>query len=454
MNASFAFSAALSAAVAETSGQTTTQTTPLLIWGSVIVFLVAYGFIATEKLNRVAVVSAGAAAMILLGATGADEAFYSHATGIDWNVIFLLLGMMIIVGVIHKTGLFEFLAVKAIQLAKGNPRSAFVYILLLVAFASALLDNVTTILLAVPMTFLVAKYLKVNPVPFILGEVFISNIGGAATLIGDPPNIIIASKANLDFNAFLIHMTPIALIVLAVIIPLLVLMFKKSLVNSPEDRKSVMSLDAASYISDKGLLVKSLSVLTIVIIAFVLHSVLHLEPSIVAMMGAGLLVLISKLKPEQFAKDVEWGTLVFFAGLFIMVGALVNVGALKIVADYIGEAVGGNAPLAAGVVVVVSALVSGIVDNIPYVASMTPVISQLNAQIPSITNDGLWWALALGADFGGNMTIVGASANVVAIGLAHAAGYKITFWQFAKYGVPVTVVSTLLALPYVLIRYF
>lgn len=430
------------------------QSTPVLIWGSVIVFLVAYGFIATEKLNRVAVVSAGAAAMILLGATSADAAFYSHATGIDWNVIFLLLGMMIIVGVIHKTGLFEFLAVKAIQLAKGNPRSAFVYILLLVAFASALLDNVTTILLAVPMTFLVAKYLKVNAVPFILGEVFVSNIGGAATLIGDPPNIIIASKANLDFNAFLIHMAPIVLIVLAVIIPLLVLMFKKSLVNSPEDRKSVMELDAASYISDKGLLVKSLSVLTIVIVAFVLHSVLHLEPSIVAMLGAGLLVLISKLKPEQFAKDVEWGTLVFFAGLFIMVGALVNVGALKIVADYIGEAVGGNAPLAAGVVVVVSAVVSGIVDNIPYVASMTPVISQLNEQIPSITNDGLWWALALGADFGGNMTIVGASANVVAIGLAHAAGYKITFWQFAKYGVPVTLVSTLLALPYVLIRYF
>jgi Na+/H+ antiporter NhaD/arsenite permease-like protein len=451
MNASFALSAALSASA---STETTTPTTPLLIWGSVIVFLVAYAFIATEKINRVAVVSAGAAAMILLGATGADEAFYSHETGIDWNVIFLLLGMMIIVGVIHKTGLFEFLAVKAIQLAKGNPRSAFVYILLLVAFASALLDNVTTILLAVPMTFLVAKYLKVNPVPFILGEVFISNIGGAATLIGDPPNIIIASKANLDFNAFLIHMTPIALIVLAVTIPLLVLMFKKSLVNSPEDRKSVMSLDAASYISDKGLLVKSLSVLTIVIIAFVLHSVLHLEPSIVAMMGAGLLVLISKLKPEQFAKDVEWGTLVFFAGLFIMVGALVNVGALKIVADYIGEAVGGNALLAAGVVVVVSALVSGIVDNIPYVASMTPVISQLNEQITSINNDGLWWALALGADFGGNMTIVGASANVVAIGLAHAAGYKITFWQFAKYGVPVTLVSTLLALPYVLIRYF
>jgi Na+/H+ antiporter NhaD/arsenite permease-like protein len=215
-----------------------------------------------------------------------------------------------------------------------------------------------------------------------------------------------------------------------------------------------MQLDPGSFITDKVLLVKSLSVLGIVIAAFVLHSVLNLEPSIIAMMGAGLLVLLSNLKPEQFAKDVEWSTLVFFAGLFVMVGALVNVGALKIVADGIGEFVGGDAALAAGVVVLVSALVSGIVDNIPYVASMTPVVAQLNAQIPGITNDGLWWALALGADFGGNLTIVGASANVVAIGLAAAAGHNISFLKFFKYGLPVTVVSTALALPYVLIRYF
>lgn len=426
----------------------------MLTIAAVAVFLIAYVFIATEKINRVAVVAAGAAAMILIGATGADEAFYSHETGIDWNVIFLLLGMMIIVGVIHKTGLFEFLAVKAIQLAKGRPRQAFVYILLLVAFASALLDNVTTILLAVPMTFMVAKYLKVNAVPFILAEVFISNIGGAATLIGDPPNIIIASKAGLDFNEFLIHMTPMVLVVLAVIIPMLVLMFRKELKNSAADRSKVMELDAGSFISDKRLLVKSVSVLSIVIAAFVLHGVLHLEPSVIALMGAGLLVLISQLKPDQFARDVEWGTLVFFAGLFVMVGALVNVGALQVVADYIGGIVGDDAALAAGAIVVVSALVSGIVDNIPYVASMTPVIQQLNDSISTITNDGLWWALAFGADFGGNMTIVGASANVVAIGLAHANGIKISFWKFAKYGVPVTLVSTAMVLPYVLIRYF
>ena len=426
----------------------------MLTIAAVTVFLVAYAFIATEKINRVAVVCAGAALMLIIGATNADAAFYSHETGIDWNVIFLLLGMMIIVGVIHKTGLFEFLAIKAIQLAKGRPRQAFVYLLMLVAFCSALLDNVTTIMLAVPMTIMVAKYLKVHPVPFILAEVFISNIGGAATLIGDPPNIIIASKADLDFNSFLIHMAPMVLVVLAVIIPMLVLMFNKELRNNAEDRKNVMTLDANSFIQDKALLIKSLVVLTLVIVAFVLHSVLHLEPSVIAMVGAGILVLISNLKPNEFARDVEWGTLVFFAALFIMVGALVNVGALKMVADAIGSFVGNDGALAAGAIVVVSALASGIVDNIPYVTSMAPVVQQLNDTITTISNDGLWWALAFGADFGGNMTIVGASANVVAVGLAYASGYKITFWQFAKYGIPVTVVSTVMVLPYVLIRYF
>ena len=426
----------------------------MLTSAAIAVFLAAYTFIALEKFNRMAIVCAGTAAMILIGATGADEIFYSHKTGIDWNVIFLLLGMMIIVSVIHKTGLFDFLAVKATQLAKGRPALAFVYILLLVAFASALLDNVTTILLAVPMTFVVAKHLNVNAVPFILGEVFISNIGGASTLIGDPPNIIIGSKANLSFNEFLVHMTPLALAVMVVIIPLLVFMFRKQLVNSKSDRLAIMDLDAATFIYNRNLLIKSILILSLVTSGFALHSVLHLEPSIVAMLGAGLLVGISNLKPSQYAMDVQWETLVFFAGLFAMVGALVNVGALKLAADFIGERVGDNAQLAAGSIVLLSAIFSGIIDNIPFVVGMVPVIQQLNADIPSIVNDGLWWALAAGADFGGNATIVGASANVVAIGIASANGYKITFWQFAKYGIPVTVVSTLMALPYILIRYF
>lgn len=418
------------------------------------VFIVAYILIATEKINRVAVVCGAAALMVIIGATDAEAAFYSHETGIDWNVIFLLLGMMIIVSVIHKTGLFEYLAVQSIKLAKGRPRLAFVLILILVSVASALLDNVTTILLAVPMTFLIAKYLNVNPIPFILAEVFVSNIGGAATLIGDPPNIIIGSKVGLGFNEFLIHMAPLSLLVLAAVIPLLVFLFRKQLVNGPEDRAKVASLVPNSYISDRPLLIKSLVVLGLVIVAFVLHSITHIEPSLVAMMGAGLLVLISKLKPKDYAMDVEWGTLTFFAGLFIMVGALVNVGALGMAADYLGNAVGGNAPLAGTVVVLASAVISGIVDNIPYVTSMIPVVKQISEGLPNLGNDGLWWALAAGADFGGNLTIVGASANVVAIGLAHAKGIKISFWQFAKFGIPVTIVSIAISLPYLLIRYF
>lgn len=425
----------------------------MTMWIASGVFLVAYFFIATEKFNRVAIAMAGASAMVLIGATDAKAIFYSHETGIDWYVIFLLLGMMIIVGVIHKTGLFDYLAVLAIRAAKGIPVRAFVYILILVAFASAILDNVTTILLAVPMTLLVAKYLKVNPVPFLLGEVFISNIGGAATLIGDPPNIIIASKAGLDFNSFLIHMAPLVVVVAAIVIPLLIFMFRKQLVNQPSDRDKVMNLVPASYITDQSLLIKSLSVLGLVIVAFVTHSITHIEPAIIAMLGAGLLVTISSLKPEQFARDVEWGTLVFFAGLFVMVGALVNVGALEQVANALESFVGGDGSLAATVVILASGLLSGIVDNIPYVASMTPVIAQLNDAL-GMQNDGLWWALAFGADFGGNLTIVGASANVVAVGLAAAAGHKISFWQFAKYGLPVTAVSLALSVPYVLLRYF
>lgn len=418
------------------------------------IFVIAYILIATEKFNRVAIVTAAAAGMVLVGATDANSAFYSHETGIDWNVIFLLLGMMIIVSVIHKTGLFEYLAVQAIRVAKGRPKLAFVLIMVLVSFASALLDNVTTILLAVPMTFLIAKYLDVNPIPFILGEVFVSNIGGAATLIGDPPNIIIGSKVSLGFNEFLLHMAPLSVLVLLAVIPLLVFLFRKQLVNGPEDRAKVASLVPSSYISDKSLMIKSLVVLALVIVAFVLHSVIHIEPSLVAMMGAGLLVLISNLKPKDFAMDVEWGTLTFFAGLFIMVGALVHVGALGMAADFLGDAVGGNAPLAGTVVVLASAVISGVVDNIPYVTSMIPVVTQMASTLPNLNNDGLWWALAAGADFGGNLTIVGASANVVAIGLAHAKGYNISFWQFAKIGIPVTLVSVAISLPYLLIRYF
>jgi Na+/H+ antiporter NhaD/arsenite permease-like protein len=421
---------------------------------AILVFLIAYLLIATEKFNRVAIALGGAAAMIVIGATDANAIFYDHDTGIDWDVIFLLLGMMIIVGVIHKTGLFEYLAIKAIKRAKGEPKRALVFLIISTALASAILDNVTTILLAVPMTLVVCKQLNVSPEPFILSQVFASNIGGASTLVGDPPNIIIASRANLSFNDFLIHMAPWVIVVMMVITPMLVFMFRKELVNTAADRARIDKLNENSYLKDKVLLKKSLLVLGAVMIAFVLHTVLHLEPSIVAMLGAGVLVGISRLKPKDYAMDVEWATLVFFAGLFIMVGALVKTGALGEFAQFLKDQVGDQASLAAMVLLFVSAILSGIVDNIPYIASMSPVVTELSAGISDQYGDVLWWALAFGADFGGNATIIGASANVVAIGLAYKAGIKILFWQFAKYGIPVTLVSVAMVAPYILIRYF
>ena len=421
---------------------------------AITIFVLAYVLIATEKISRIAIALGGAAAMFVIGATDADKAFYSHETGIDWNVIFLLLGMMIIVGVIHKTGLFEFLAIKAIKVADGSPRKALVFLVILVAVASAILDNVTTILLAVPMTIIVCKQLNVNPIPFLLSEVFASNIGGASTLVGDPPNIIIASRAGLSFNDFLIHMAPLVIVAMFVITPMLVWMFRKDLVNTPEDRARIHEIDEFSYLKNPELLKKSLAVLSLVVVGFLAHSAIHTEPSVIALLGAGLLIAISGLKPVDYIQDVEWGTLVFFAGLFVMVGALVNVGALQMLSDYLSEQVAGKPELATGVLLVLSAVVSAIVDNIPYVATMSPVVADLSAAVPAQHGDVLWWALAFGADFGGNATIIGASANVVAIGLAAKAGIKISFWKFAKYGIPVTIVSIAIAAPYLFIRYF
>jgi len=421
---------------------------------AIVIFVVAYIFIASEKISRIAIALAGAGAMIIIGATDADKAFYSHETGIDWNVIFLLLGMMIIVGIIHKTGLFEFLAVTSIKKSKGNPKIALVYLMVLTALASAILDNVTTILLAVPMTVIVTRHLQVSPVSFILAEVFVSNIGGAATLVGDPPNIIIASKANLSFNDFLIHMAPMVVLVLIVIIPLIIFLFRRELVNTPEARDAVMELDARSFLKDRLLLRKSVSVLGLVMVAFIGHTFLHLEPSIVAMLGAGVLVAISGLKPSDYVQDVEWSTLVFFAGLFIMVGGLVNVGALEHFSTFLSNLFNGDTKLAAVSILGVSAVLSGLVDNIPYVASMSPVVSDLSVGLIGRQEHVLWWSLAFGADFGGNATIIGASANLVAIGLAARAGVHISFWKFAKYGIVITAVSVAMIYPYILLFYF
>jgi anion transporter len=422
---------------------------------AVLVFVAAYVLIATERVPKMVTALAGAGVILGLGIASAEEAFYSHETGIDWDVIFLLLGMMIIVSVLRRTGVFEFTAIWAAKRAKGSPLRVMVLLVLITAVASALLDNVTTVLLIVPVTLLVCDRLAINPVPFIIAEVFASNIGGAATLIGDPPNIIIASRADLTFNDFLVHMAPIIVVELIVFVAILPWLFRGSFTADPERAAEVMALNEREAIEDTALLVKCGIVLLAVFVGFVGHSVLHVEPSIVALLGAGVLVLISRSTTEQSLSSVEWETLLFFAGLFVMVGALIHTGVIGDLAEQVATATGGDAQLASMLILVVSAVASGVIDNIPYVASMSPLVAELSQGITDPAQaQALWWSLALGADLGGNLTAVGASANVVAIGIAYRNGTPISFWQFTKKGAVVTFITIVIAVVYVWLRYF
>ena len=421
----------------------------------VAVFVAAYVLIATERIHRTAAALAGAAGMVLLGVVDAKVAFFSERTGVDWNVIFLLLGMMVIVSVVKQTGVFDYLAIWAAKRTRGRPFPTMVLLVCITALASALLDNVTTVLLVAPVTLLVCDRLAVTPVPFLIAEVLASNIGGTATLIGDPPNIIIASRAGLTFNDFLVNLAPIVLLLMVVFIGLSWVLFRKQLRYDPERVAALMALDERDVISDRGLLVRSGVVLAAVMAGFVAHSALQIEPSLVALLGAGALVAISRLEAKEFLAEVEWSTLVFFMGLFVMVGALVEVGAMDRVGEAVTQAVGDRYLLASSVLLGGSALISGIVDNIPYVATMTPLVQDLVAAGKGAPQaNALWWALALGADLGGNATAVGASANVVVLGIAARNGHPISFWRFTKYGSVVAVVTIAVSWGYLWLRYY
>ena len=422
---------------------------------AVVVFVVAYLLIATERIPKMVAALAGAGIVVGLGVVGSDEVFYSRDTGIDWDVIFLLFGMMIIVGILRRTGVFEYVAIWAAKRAKGSPLRVMVLLVLITAVASAFLDNVTTVLLIAPVTLLVCDRLGINPVPFLIAEVFASNIGGAATLIGDPPNIIIGSRAGLTFNEFLVNMAPIVLIELVVFTLVLPWLFRGSFHADPRRVADVMALNEREAIHDTGLLIKCGVVLALVFTGFVGHSVFNLEPSVVALLGAGALVLISQVRPRDYLADVEWETLLFFAGLFVMVGALVHTGVIGDLAKLAADATGGNALVAVMLILGVSAVLSGVIDNIPYVATMSPLVADLVVDIANpVHADALWWSLALGADFGGNLTAVGASANVVMLGIAKREGFPISFWEFTRKGAIVTVITVLLAAPYLWLRYF
>ncbi|GAA5156331.1 ArsB/NhaD family transporter [Pseudonocardia eucalypti] len=418
-----------------------------------MIFAAAYVLIAAEKwVTRTAAALGGAAVMLALGISDAHTAFFSEDTGIDWNVVFLLLGMMIIVSVMRETGIFEYLAIWAAKRARGRPFPLMVLLVLITAVASSLLDNVTTVLLIAPVTILVCQRLGLAVVPYLIAEVAASNIGGTATLVGDPPNIIIASRGGLSFNDFLIHLAPVVAVLLVVFIGLCRWLFADAFHADADKVDELMTLNEREAIRDPKLLVQSLVVLAVVLAAFVLHPVLHYAPSVVALLGAGLLIAVTRVSTEQALQDVEWPTLAFFMGLFVMVGGLVNTGVLATLSQAIAGYAGDNLPGFTALLLWGSGVLSGVVDNIPYVASMSPVVADLIG--PDGQPQVLWWALALGADLGGNATLIGASANVVVAGIAARNGVPIGFWRFTRYGLVITAVTLVIASGYVWLRYF
>ncbi|WP_367318682.1 SLC13 family permease [Streptomyces sp. HUAS ZL42] len=423
-------------------------------WAAVVVFVGAYALIISEKIHRVAVALGGAALMLAIGATDDKSAFYSEHSGVDWNVIFLLMGMMMIVGVLKKTGMFEYLAIWSVKRARAKPFRVMAMLVVITAVASALLDNVTTVLLIAPVTLLVCERLALPATPFLVAEVMASNIGGTATLVGDPPNIIIASRAGLTFNDFLVHLAPISAVLLVVLVLMCRVMFRKSFIYDEDRAAEIMALEEREAIRDPRLLVQGLIVLALVVAGFVLHPVLHYEPSVVALLGAGLLIAVSSAETGDVLKEVEWPTLAFFAGLFIMIGGLIETGVIGEISKQLADTIGDNELGGSMTLLSASAVLSGIVDNIPYVATMAPITSDLVQNMGGGSDHVMWWALALGADLGGNATAIGASANVVVLGIAERNRQPISFWQFTKYGMVVTAVTVAIALGYVWLRYF
>jgi Na+/H+ antiporter NhaD/arsenite permease-like protein len=420
----------------------------LAFWAAVVVFVLTYALIATERIHKTVAALVGGVAIILLGVVDQEHAFES----IDFNVIFLLAGMMVLAAIIRRTGVFGWLAVRAARVAGGDGYRILVVTSLITAVASAFLDNVTTVILVGPITLFLAARLGLSPLPFIISSILASNIGGAATLIGDPPNILIGSAASLDFVAFLVHMTPLAVVCLAVYLVGARWLFGGQLTIAPELRDQLLAMDERQMITDPSLLRVSLIVLGATLLGFLVHGLVGWEPGTVALAGAALLLLLSRLEPHDVLRDVEWTTLFFFIGLFIMVGGLIEVGVIDLIAAQIGDLTGGALAPTSFLILWLSAGLSAIIDNIPYTATMIPVVEQLVAS-QGHDADVFWWALAIGADFGGNATIIAASANVTLASLSEREGHPIRFGTFVRYGLPVTLVTIGIASVYIWVRY-
>ena len=413
---------------------------------SVIVLLSVYVILSFEIVHRTAIALLGAAIILVIGIStnlfSAQESFEFAVNSIDFNTIGLLLGMMIIVAILAETGIFQYVAVRASKASKANLWKLMLMLCTFTAVTSMFIDNVTTILLMVPVTISVFRVFKVSPIPFILAQVLASNVGGAATLIGDPPNIMIGSAANIDFSSFIIHMGPTIFVSFIVSLVLLRILFRKDLRSQVHNFEELQKEDEKKLVKDKVLLKKSIVVLLLVVGLFVIHGSLHIEPSVIALGGAALLMVITKARPERVFHEVDWSTLIFFTGLFIIVGAAEHAGTIELLSSTALSITGGDPWFTLIMVIWLSALASAFVDNIPFTATMIPMIQTLNAD-PTIAGtfgnfqfSPLWWALSLGANLGGNGTLIGSSAGVVAAGLAEKNGYLITFNRFFRIGFP------------------
>ena len=419
---------------------------------AVVIFVVAYALIISDKVHRTIVGIFGAMLMILCGIISQETAI-SH---IDFNTLGLLMGMMIIVNITSETGLFNFLAIWAAKKVKARPIALLVALSALTMVCSALLDNVTTVLLTVPITFSITAQLKVDVKPYLISQILASNIGGTATLIGDPPNIMIGSAVGLNFMDFIANLTGIAIIIFLVVEALLIVIYGKELKTQPELQQKVMRLDEKSQIADKALLKKCLAVIAITISLFVLHGALGLETATAALTGAGLLLLITYTRNEamiaKVLSKVEWLAIFFFAGLFVLVGALVETGVIKMLAAEAIKLTNGNVNATAMLILWMSAVASAFIDNIPFVATLIPLIQDMG-QMGLSNLDPMWWSLALGACLGGNGTLIGASANVVVASMAAQRGRQISFIGFMKIAFPIMILTIAISSVYVWLRY-
>lgn len=419
--------------------------------------ILAYIFIATEKIPKVTIALLGAGITIFLGLVSQTRVLDGvlnptyFVQYIDFNVIFLLVSMMIIVNITTRSGVFSYLANELLKMTKGHPVLILIALGIFTAVLSAFLDNVTTVILIMPITFAIARKLEIDPIPYLLTEVFASNIGGTATLIGDPPNIIIGSAAGFSFMDFVSNLTLVVAVILIAVLAVMVLFFRKKLATTAEKMKEAANIDNTHTITDVPLMVRSMIVLALVILGFVTHDITHIETCVAAMLGASFLLLFEK--PTDILRDVEWNTIFFFIGLFIIIGGVEASGGIKLMAEWILRVTQGSQEAASMLILWASGIISGIIDNIPYTATMSPMLVEIQKTMGADYTTPLWWCLSLGACLGGNMTMIGAAANVIVSESAAKEGHPMFFLRFMKYGVIVVAISLIISSLYINLRY-